>query len=814
MWVIHPMGWDAFGLPAENAAIDCNEMPDQWTYKNIQQMKDQLQELGCKFDWDREIATCDPEYYRWTQAIFLLLFREGLVYQEEALVNWDPVDQTVLANEQVDINGCSWRSGAQVEKRFLKQWFIKTTRFSKSLLDGLSDPALENWNDIIKIQRHWIGDCVGYRVEMTVEQKCVCSGTDIWTPVSGKLALWMPQPELIHGISFIGVHSGHKFDSSSYRVLKHDRYQLLNIVAVCPISQRQVPIIVCDDLPYSEDVEFYVGIPCISSIDQSLARTCGFDTPKIIEDGKLVNSGNLSDLTLESARQEVTQQLMDIGAGGFQTSVKLRDWLISRQRYWGTPIPFIHCPECGLVPVPEEQLPVELPKISSFPKRGASPLKEAVDWLTCSCPRCGGKAERETDTMDTFVDSSWYFLRFLDPSNSESPFRHDIQDKMMPVDLYIGGKEHADLHLYFARFLQHFLASKGIASHSEPFKRLIMMGMVMGQSYMVKNTGQYISKDQVDFSVDPPVALGTGEPLVVTFEKMSKSKLNGIDPQEILQKYGTDTTRLLMLGNFAPSSQRNWSEDTFPGILNWQKRLWLTVMDFINIRKNTQDSEKVSLSLEGTQEHTQFLWKSRNRYVRSITYVFEYTHQLSVAISFMQGLTSSLRKVPNCLMLSEEFERTLGALIIMLSPLAPHFASELWAGFCSVANSSHINKDLALLEQQWPEVDQEYPLSLKYSVLGKEAREVKVPRKVLDHLTPEAALDLISAAEDFQDYLGERSIIATHLKVLPGLEASVFFKYKVQDISKVKEALKKMNAEKKKQKLEKRLKKELRKAEC
>ncbi|XP_042213809.1 probable leucine--tRNA ligase, mitochondrial isoform X1 [Homarus americanus] len=806
--VFHPMGWDAFGLPAENAAIDSNEMPEKWTYSNIQQMKDQLLKLGCSFDWNREIATCDPQYYRWTQAIFLRLFRAGLVYQEEALVNWDPVDQTVLANEQVDADGCSWRSGAKVESRFLKQWFIKTTRFSKSLLDGLSDPLLENWSDIIKIQRHWIGDCVGFRVEMTVV--CVNSEEEKLAPMSGKIYLWMAQPELLHGISFIGVRSGHKLDSDSYKIHKYDKYQLLNVKAVCPITQRQIPVIVCDDLSYIKDSEFYVGIPCISNIDKSIAKKCDFTIQKIIENDKLVNSDTMNGLSLDEARPIVTRQLLELGMGGFQTSAKLRDWLISRQRYWGTPIPIIHCPDCGLVPVPENQLPVELPKITSFPRRGVSPLKEASDWLKCTCPRCGAEAERETDTMDTFVDSSWYFLRYLDSNNTQDLFSYDIQDKLMPVDLYIGGKEHADLHLYFARFVHHFLASEGLVSHWEPFKRLIMMGMVMGQSYMVEDTRRYITKDQVDFTVNPPVEAETGAPLVITFEKMSKSKHNGIDPQEVLDKYGTDTTRLLMLANFAPHSQRNWSEDTFPGILNWQKRIWLIIWDFIQVHLNKEDRKMNSLSTEERKQYEQILWENRNYHLRRITYLFEHSHQLSVAISNMQGLTGSLRKTPKCLMLSEEYELTLGTLIIMIAPLAPHFASELWAGFCSVATSPHIKKDLPLIQQQWPEVDHDYCLPLKYSVPGKQVHEVKVPRKVLDKLTSDAALDIVSADEEFKEYMGGRTIISTHINVLPGLEAYVSFTYKVQDVSKVKEDLKKIKVEKKKQKLEKRLKKKQR----
>ncbi|XP_050728136.1 probable leucine--tRNA ligase, mitochondrial isoform X2 [Eriocheir sinensis] len=819
--VIHPIGWDAFGLPAENAAIDSGEMPDRWTYANIQQMKEQLLELGCSFEWQREFATCDPEYYKWTQWLFLRLFQAGLAYQEEALVNWDPVDQTVLANEQVDEQGCSWRSGAKVERRFLRQWFIKTTRFSKSLLDGLSDPMLENWRDITKIQRHWIGDCGGYRVEVSVvgeEQDTRARETQEMegegdnthkegqgVPSIARLDLWMAQPELLHGIAFIGVRSGHALDAEAHRRCCRAGHQLLTVSAVCPISQRKIPVITSDSLPYAEDADIYVGIPCVSKLDADISRECGFTVPHVLENDKLVNSGELSGLRPEEARQQVAQRLLEARAGGFETSAKLKDWLISRQRYWGTPIPIIHCPSCGAVPVPEDQLPVELPSITHFPKRGISPLKEAQEWLRCPCPKCGQESERETDTMDTFVDSSWYFLRFLDPQNSRQPFHHDLQDTLMPVDLYIGGKEHAVLHMLFARFMQHFLASEGLVSHWEPFRRLVMMGMVMGTAYRVKDTGRYLTTNQVDFSVEPPVELGTGAPLVITTEKMSKSKHNGVDPQEVLEKYGTDTTRLLMLANFAPASARSWSEETFPGIFSWQNRLWMTVAEFIEARQGIKDSIG-TISAEEREEHEQHLWHARNHSLSNITYVMEHTHQLNAAISFMQALTISLRKVPMITMLSEEFERTLAAQIIMLSPLTPHFASELWAGFSSVAACPSIKKELPLTEQPWPEVDQDYPLPLRYSIPGEEPQQVKVPRRELDTLTPARALQLVSAEEGFQQHLQGRTVLETYLKILPGLRASVSFTYSVHDLARAKEALKKKKEEKKKQKLEKRLK--------
>uniref|UniRef100_A0A0P4WBC8 leucine--tRNA ligase n=1 Tax=Scylla olivacea TaxID=85551 RepID=A0A0P4WBC8_SCYOL len=808
--VVHPIGWDAFGLPAENAAIDSNKMPDLWTHTNINQMKEQLQELGCNFDWHREFATCNHNYFRWTQSLFLRLFQAGLAYQKEAMVNWDPVDQTVLANEQVDEDGCSWRSGAKVEQRYLKQWYIKITRFSKSLLNGLSDTALENWRDIIKIQRHWIGECGGYRVEMDVaEEGHSSAGTNQRLLPASRLNLWMTQPELLHGISFLGVHHGHALDTEAHRGHCCGGHQLLKVHAICPLSQREIPIIMSDSLPYTEDTEAYVGIPCASEEDRDISNNFGFTVPHVLENGRLMNSGELSGLSLAEARGQVTQKLMEKGAGGFPTSAKLKDWLISRQRYWGTPIPIVHCPSCGPVPVPEHQLPVELPKISHFPKRGISPLKEAHAWLKCSCPRCGQEGQRETDTMDTFVDSSWYFLRFLDVNNEEQPFSFKLQETFMPVDLYVGGKEHAVLHMLYARFMQHFLASEGLVSHWEPFKRLVMMGMVMGLAYKVKDSGRYLTKDQVDFSVKPPVELGTGAPLVITTEKMSKSKNNGIDPQKVLEIYGTDTTRLLMLANFAPASARNWSEETFPGIFSWQNRLWMTVTEFIDIRQN-KDPNLTSISDKERKEHEQYLWNARNHALSNVTYIMEHTHQLNAAISFMQALTSSLRKVPKILMVSEVFEHALAAQIIMLSPITPHFASELWAGFCSVVTCSSLQKEVSLMNQPWPEVDKDYPLPLRYFIQGEKPQQVKVPRRMLDHLSADQALQLISKEENFQQFLQGRTIVDTQLKILPGLRATVFFTYSVHDVARAKEELKKRKEEKKKQKQENRMKRKQR----
>ncbi|XP_068225318.1 probable leucine--tRNA ligase, mitochondrial [Palaemon carinicauda] len=765
--VIHPMGWDAFGLPAENAAIENNTMPDEWTYTNISQMKAQLLDLGCKFDWDCEFATCDPSYYKWTQYIFLLLYKAGLAYQQEALVNWDPVDQTVLAHEQVDENGRSWRSGALVEKKYLTQWFIKTTRFSKSLWDGLSDPILEYWQDIPKIQKHWIGTCDGYRVEMRL-------GHNKDEQVNDKLRLWMSHPEYIHGVSFLGIKSDHRL-KDKYSGQQVNKYLVLNVKALCPITKRLIPIIVSDELPFTNELEFYIGIPSLREFDRNLARTCGFDVTNIIEKDSLKNSGNLDGLSHEAAREKVVRELLELNAGGYQTSAKLHDWLVSRQRYWGTPIPMILCSSCGTVPVPFEDLPVKLPKISKFLEKGASPLKDNEEWRSCQCPKCGGPAERETDTMDTFADSSWYFLRFLDAKNQERPFDYDKQASVMPVDLYVGGKEHADLHMYYARFIQHFLASEGLVSHQEPFRRLVVQGMVMGQTYKVEETGRYLGREEVDFSVDPPVELGTGAALEISYEKMSKSKKNGIDPQNVLDEYGTDTMRLLMMANYAPFSQRNWSEETFPGVLGWQNRVWLTMTEFIVERQNAEKNPFSELSDDALNQHVQLLWEARNYSVRGATYSLQETHQISTGISYMQGLTANLRKVPKCLMLHEEFELALAALIVMLSPITPHLSSELWAGFCSVASSPLIKKDVPLLQQPWPEVDQDFKLPMRCVMHpSKVIKVVNIPRKVIDNLTESSAVAAMMDDKEFIEYLDGKAIDSVNVEnIMPGISATL-----------------------------------------
>lgn len=526
--VFHPIGWDAFGLPAENAAIQRGIAPEEWTEQNIHQMKKQLMDLGCSFDWKHELSTCSPSYYKWTQKLFLMLHKEGLAYQNVASVNWDPVDKTVLADEQVDANGCSWRSGAKVEKKLLKQWFVKTTAFAQQLLEGLDNPTLKDWRDIINLQRHWIGECDGY-------------GFQLFTSDGSLLRIWTQQPE-------------HLKDRDAFVVLKTSHYlskaegKIFGLTVENPFTGTIMPVVFSDVPEFAEKCDVYLAAPNFRESDKSLQQTLGLS---VLSDESL-NVAAESD----GLRREVLEGAKRLKIGGYKVSSKLQDWLISRQRHWGTPIPIVYCAKCGVVPVPDEQLPVMLPKKISSDKSEAESLK-------CSCPKCHSpNAIRESDTMDTFVDSSWYYLRYLDNNNAEAIFDKQLIGQSMPVDVYIGGKEHAVLHLYYARFMNHFLCSQGLVPSSEPFSRLLVQGMVMGRSFRVKGSGRYVQEHDVEIvnaKKNQAVLKETNEPVVVTWEKMSKSKMNGVDPADMFREYGSDTTRLIILGDVAPTSHRNWS---------------------------------------------------------------------------------------------------------------------------------------------------------------------------------------------------------------------------------------------------------------
>uniref|UniRef100_A0A672ZKG4 leucine--tRNA ligase n=1 Tax=Sphaeramia orbicularis TaxID=375764 RepID=A0A672ZKG4_9TELE len=707
--VLNPMGWDAFGLPAENAAIERGLDPEEWTKRNIESMREQLDSLGLCFNWDREVTTCLPDYYRWTQYLFIKLFEAGLAYQKEAVVNWDPVDQTVLADEQVDENGCSWRSGALVEQKLLTQWFIKTTNYGKPLLDALAD--LPEWYGVKAMQANWIGECTGCYFDFKLK-------------VNGKetgetLSAYSSSPETVFGAAYLAILPSHRLlhGSSSVRSVLEKAFQpgrdsLTEVTAHNLFTGHDVPLVISHKDAFDGYLDTVIGAPDCSEEDLSVAKALNLKWITVLkshEDGTetLINSDEFSGLTREEAFHSITQKAREQKVGGHLTSSKLRDWLISRQRYWGTPIPVVHCGSCGPVAVPEEDLPVTLPKLPSLSGKGASPLESAYDWVNCKCPRCKGPARRETDTMDTFVDSAWYYFRYTDPHNPQRPFERHLADHWLPVDVYIGGKEHAVMHLYYARFLCHFCRDQGLVDHREPFRKLLVQGLIKGQTFKLADSGQYLKKEEIDFTGNEPVALNGGR-LEVTFEKMSKSKHNGLDPQEVVQQYGVDTVRLYILYAAPPEQDILWNvkTDALPGVLRWQSRLWQLVTKLRGARQ-LGDFPNPSLLKKKELTETKRIWQNKNYAIKEVTTHFTEDFLFNAAMSRLMGLTNTL-SVRHSL----EFEEALAALIMMTAPMAPHLASELWAvlvfincnKFC--LRSHAVCRDV--LQQPWPTVDPEY----------------------------------------------------------------------------------------------------------
>ncbi|NXG04943.1 SYLM protein, partial [Sakesphorus luctuosus] len=740
MQVINPMGWDAFGLPAENAAVEHGLHPARWTESNIQHMKNQFDALGLCFTWEREVTTCLPEYYKWTQYLFLKLFEAGLVYQKEALVNWDPVDQTVLANEQVDDNGCSWRSGAKVEQKYLKQWFIKTTAYAKAMFDALSD--LPQWYGIKEMQANWIGDCTG------------CS-LDFLLKVNGeitreKLAAYTSTPEAIYGASHLCILPTHRLlhgNSSLKEVLQREfipgKDSLTSVTAVNLLTNQEIPVVISAKTNFDNSLDAKIGIPSTSAEDAAVAKNLGISFTEVIETlpnglEKVINSAEITGMTRQEALKAVTQQAKNKGIGGDLTSDKLRDWLISRQRYWGTPIPVIHCQACGTVPVPYEDLPVVLPNVATFTGKGASPLESVPEWVNCACPRCKAAARREVDTMDTFVDSAWYYLRYTDPHNTDRPFSSDLSDYWMPVDLYIGGKEHAVMHLYYARFLSHFCHDLKMTKCKEPFHKLLVQGLVKNQTFRLTTTGQCLKREEVDLTGTEPVHLKTGEKLQVTWEKMSKSKYNGIDPEEVVKDYGIDTLRLYILFAAPPEQDILWDAktDAMPGVQRWQTHLWALVTKLIEARTSGTVPNPELLNKKEKAEARK-IWEQKNVVISEVTDYFTKDHLFNAAISRLMSLTKTLHQASRPLILhSPEFEDALASLCIMVAPMAPHIASEMWKGLAHMQNKlcTHHHWHVDVLHQSWPKVDPDYlqpPDVVEMSVLinNKACGTVSVPQQ-------------------------------------------------------------------------------------
>ncbi|KAL4782285.1 hypothetical protein BJX76DRAFT_333058 [Aspergillus varians] len=771
--VLHPMGWDAFGLPAENAAIERGVSPAGWTTDNIARMKEQLRSISTSFNWDRELTTCSPEFYEHTQRIFLMLHEKGLAYQAEAMVNYDPVDKTVLANEQVDVNGYSWRSGAKVEKKKLKQWFFRITAFKEQLLEDL-DSLAGGWPErVLSMQRNWLGKSYGAKIKFPL----VAEGSD------GKnldINVFTTRPDTLYGAEYLALALDHPIvldaakKDAALKAFIHEAamlptdskvgYKLPNISVTNPLRvidkesphlARRLPVYAA---PYvlseygegavmgvpghdSRDFVFFKenanpsSIPVILRAEQAPATSTDPDASEIpIDEAKpftqagflTTRCGKYHGLHSREAGKLITTDLKATNHADFVEQWRLRDWLISRQRYWGTPIPIIHCDDCGPQPVPLSDLPVKLPELEGdrLKEKRGNPLESSEGWINTKCPSCGGPAKRDTDTMDTFVDSSWYYLRFLDSANKQQPFSPSVA---RPVDVYIGGVEHAILHLLYARFIYKFLSQSNLfpeiartgelAMAPEPFKTLLSQGMVHGKTFTEPSTGRFLLPSELDLSIpDKPVIKETGAAPNISFEKMSKSKHNGVDPTTCASKYGADTTRAHVLFSAPVSEVLEWDETKIVGIERWFSRLWKLVMDAEQTLSSSSHKVEHADLLAGSNhaaslEPLQSLSDndaeavlSTHRAICSVTSCIEKNpYGLNTVVSDLTKLTNSLLSStptsPHILYLA------ISSLLRLLAPVAPALSSECWEILHSSIVPKQSDSELkvpAIFDCPWP----------------------------------------------------------------------------------------------------------------
>ncbi len=760
--VLHPMGWDAFGLPAENAAIAGNTHPAVWTEENIATMRGQMQRMGFAYDWSREIATCHPEYYRHEQKMFLDFLAAGLAYRRESWVNWDPVDHTVLANEQV-IDGRGWRTGALVEKRLLSQWFLRITEFSEELLDALK--TLDRWPERVRLmQENWIGRSEGARVVWRI------AGAD------ETIEVFTTRPDTLFGASFLALSPHHPLAQrlaesdpelrefiaecdrlgTSEAVIEaaEKRGYRTTLEAVHPFDEtRRVPVYVANFVLMEYGTGAIFGCPAHDQRDLDFARKYGLPVIPVIlpagenpatfqigdtayvEDGVAFNSDFLNGLPVAKAKRAAGERLEELGRGTRTIAYRLRDWGVSRQRYWGCPIPVIHCPDCGIVPVPEDDLPVELPRDVSFDKPG-NPLDHHPTWKHVNCPYCNSPATRETDTFDTFFESSWYFLRFCS-ARAPVAFDRKAAEYWMPVDQYIGGVEHAVLHLLYSRFFMRALKRCGYTDIEEPFTGLFTQGMVLHQTYQ-NDAEEWIFPKEVAFDGDGRLSDAAGRPVTVgRLEKMSKSKRNVVDLDDIVDSYGADTARLYLLSDSPPERDLEWTEAGIDGAWRYVSRLWRMVSEPAALLPPVASAMPPDLS-----PGLIALRRTIHKTIEAVTDDLE-KFRFNRGVARIRELTNALEDIPaaepgaGCV-LREGLEVVTG----LIGPMMPHLAEEMW---------HTLGHATLIADAAWPKPDPELArdeqVTLAVQVNGKLRGTVELPRDAAASEAEEAALALPQVAK-------------------------------------------------------------------
>jgi leucyl-tRNA synthetase len=772
--VLQPMGWDAFGLPAENAALKNRVAPAGWTYANIDYMKGQLKRLGFGYDWRRELATCQPDYYKWEQWLFTELYKKGLVYRRNAVVNWDPVDQTVLANEQV-IDGRGWRSGALVERREIPQWFIKITDYADELLDELD--KLEGWPEQVRtMQRNWIGRSFGVQMDFGIE------GSDT------SLTIYTTRPDTLMGVTYVAVAAEHHLalqaaegnealaafidecrqggTSEAELETIEKRGMPLGINAIHPVSGEAVPIYAANFVLMGYGTGAVMAVPGHDERDHAFATRYGIPIKQVIcpadgsaldiqaaaytAKGILQDSGPFDGLTSEAAFDAIAEWLAARGKGEKTKQYRLRDWGVSRQRYWGAPIPMIHCDECGIVPVPLDDLPVLLPEDIVYDEHTINPIKDNPAFSDCSCPQCGGRARRETDTFDTFMESSWYYARYASPG---ADVMLDARaDYWLPVDHYIGGIEHAVLHLLYARFYHKLLRDAGLVQSDEPFTRLLTQGMVVADTYYREQpdgSRHWYNPVEVEVERDDkgrPLSARLNEdggPVVIGgSEKMSKSKNNGVDPQALIDRYGADTVRLYTMFTSPPDQSLEWNDEGVEGAHRFLKRLWAlaeTNRDRL-VKPGAANVEYDDAQKRARREIHEALKKA----------IFDYERQqFNTVVSACMSMVNTLYKLGESETDRVVLKEGLPLVLSLLGPIAPHITHSLWR---------QLGYGEEILDAPWPSPDEEAlkQESIQYvvQVNGKVRAKIQVPAGA-DKAVAEA---LARENENVQRFIGDASV--------------------------------------------------------
>jgi len=742
--VLHPMGWDAFGLPAENAAMDAGVHPGKWTYKNIEDMRAQLKTMGLSYDWDREIATCDPQYYRHEQKMFLDFLENDLVYRKESWVNWDPVENTVLANEQV-VDGCGWRSGAPVERRKLNQWFLKITDYAEDLRTALKD--LDRWPEKVRImQENWIGRSEGMRLKWQLVDR------------DDSLEVYTTRPDTLYGASFCAISANHpiavelaetnpdlqafieecnKTGTSEEAIEKADKKGFdTGLKVKHPLDESwELPVYVANfvlmeygtgaifgcpsgdqrDLDFARKYDLPV-VPVVAPADMENPESFTIENDAFTDDGVMINSDFMTGMSVAEAKKAIFAKCAALNIGEKEVNYRLRDWGVSRQRYWGCPIPVIHCDSCGIVPVPADQLPVELPEDVDFDEPG-NPLDRHPTWKHVDCPCCGKPARRETDTFDTFFESSWYFARYCSPK-SENGIDKAAADYWMSVDQYIGGVEHAVLHLLYSRFFTRALKKCGYLSAEEPFAGLLTQGMICHETYKDADGNWMLPSDAVRNEDGQVIHKNDGRTVNVGPSiKMSKSKKNVVDPELIISSYGADTARLFMLSDSPPERDLEWTDSGVDGAWRYLNRLWRLITEPKAAYPAKDTAQPAKLSDEAQKVRAQV-----HKTIAAVTDDLGKFH-FNKAVARLRELTNTLGTLDgvegdDAWVLREGYEY----LVRLIAPMTPHIAAELWA---------ELGHDSILCEVSWPVADdsllKEDTIVMPIQVNGKRRDQLEIP---------------------------------------------------------------------------------------